>query len=91
MFNKSTIMQNAHAAAKACMDSPFYKGRTYAQIFAGQLRRIWASEKVKVAQASRSNAQRIQDQIVKLENKDFLGWKGLQKLDALRVELQEAA
>ena len=73
-YNRTAIMTEAHTAAKACVDHVFYKGRSYASLFAVQLSRVWAETKRRVGQAIQtaemSPADRTRNAIAALEGKD---------------------
>lgn len=86
MFNKSQMFKEAHAAAKANMGSKFCAGRTYAELFAIQLRRIWSSAKMLA-----KRPLTIADHIVALESKDRWTRADYARHDELRAQMREAA
>lgn len=93
-FNLSTIMTEAHTAAKACVGHVFYKGRSYASLFAIQLSRVWAEAKRRVAQAMRNAemtpADRTRYAIAALEGKDRWTQADYARIGVLRAALRAA-
>lgn len=82
--NLTTIMTKAHAATRACVGSPFYAGKTYAQIFAAHLRRIWREAKM-LAVKPVSAAEALRREILSLESKDRLTFADADHLAGLRA------
>lgn len=94
-YDTRSIMQAAHAMVRQWRK--FQPRRTYAQLFADGLRCAWQQAREAAATAARvaapvvRTADAIRAQIVALENVDRLGHAGMDRLDALRAELREAA
>lgn len=95
-YNLSEIMTAAHNAARANMNSDWFKGQgwTYAMHFAAQMRRVWADAKCRIAQlrrvaenAAKSEVDRIRMAINDLENKDRWSQMDRAQMDKLRALL----
>ena len=89
-YNRSEIMSDAHAAAKACQTSAFYAGWAYRRILAAQMRRVWGDAKCRVAaerRASLSEADRITEVILRLENKTRWSQVDYAEMSELRAML----
>ncbi|WP_028029202.1 hypothetical protein [Gemmobacter nectariphilus] len=94
-YDRAAIMKAAHVAARGLTGHPMMKGRTYAQNFAGQLRRVWAEAKARAqaeamakAAKPKSAADRIREAIFLLECKDRLEPRDWAALDAMRADLR---
>jgi hypothetical protein len=94
-YNRRALMIEAHAAAKACFGSAFYKGRSYASLFAAQLTRLWGQIKRTAMIAARDSArtatQRTRDAINSLEGKDRWTQADYARIGVLRAALRNAA
>jgi hypothetical protein len=88
-------MIEAHAAAKACFESSFYKGRSYASLFAGQLTHLWGEIKrrlmIETRNAAKTDAQRTRDAISALEGKDRWTQADYARIGVLRAALRNAS
>ena len=93
-YSLTKIMTDAHAAAKACLAHAVYKGRSYASLFAGQLSRVWAETKRRVAatkiEATMSQADRTRAAIASLESKDRWTQADYARIGVLRAALRAA-
>lgn len=93
-YNRAAIMKEAHKATRACAASSFYRGRSYAWIFAAQLRRVWADTKCRAAgavlEASMTQADRLRRAIACLEGKDRWTDCDYASMDKLRADLRIA-
>ena len=85
-------MADAHAATKASKGYRIYRGRSYARIFAGQLTRIWAEAKRRVAsalrQAALTDTDRTRDAITALEGKNHWNHADYARIGVLRAALR---
>ncbi len=94
-YDRRAMMIEAHAAATLCVGNAFYAGRSYASVFAGQLKRVWAEAKRAVARAIRAAAQtpadKIKAAIAALESKDRWTREDYAARDALAADLRAAA
>ncbi|SFE20716.1 hypothetical protein SAMN04488523_105314 [Sulfitobacter brevis] len=93
-YSLTKIMTDAHTAAKACLGHAVYKGRSYASLFAGQLSRVWAEAKRRVAtakfDATMSQSDRTRAAIASLESKDRWTQADYARIGVLRAALRAA-
>jgi hypothetical protein len=91
MFNKSEIMSTAWVQFRS-IDLAKLSKRVRAIRFASCLRMAWANAKRAIrASIIVTPAQRLEAQIVTLENADRLGFAGIARLSALHAQAAQMA
>ncbi|SMR82253.1 hypothetical protein SAMN04488030_2600 [Aliiroseovarius halocynthiae] len=82
-LNRSEIMKAAWKATQERMDTFGYARRQLRSVFAYCLRRAWAEAKAAAALLARSAAS-LWAELLELENRDRLGFRGIERLSQLR-------
>lgn len=86
----ATAMKKAHAKTRACVGSKFYAGRSYASVFAQQLRNAWREAKM-MAPAQISPREELRREILTLEAKERTTTEDRTRLDALSAQFARLA
>ena len=93
-YNRKEIMTLAWAWARQDLWSLRLPASHLRRLFADALTRAWAEAKARKFSAAVKGPSRpveqIEAEISAIENRDGLRWPDFQRLDALRIELNEA-
>ncbi len=88
-LNRTEIMTTAWQETRATMDRLSYAAHQLREVFAYCLRRAWAAAKASVALLARSAAS-LWAEIQDIENRDRLGFHGMERLGQLRRAYHDA-